>query len=280
MGEPLGEALLLDRRDEIAAADDDGRAGVCPRREVAGDCPGAVREGRDLEDAERPVPEHRLGAGEGVLDQVERLAAEVDDVPRRRDLLGRDRLVLGAAGDLLGDDDVDRQDHPDLALLGEGEDAPRLVDHVVLGQALADRLALGEQERVRHAAAEDEDVDPVEQVVEDLELARDLRPADDRRERAGRLPHEPREHRDLALHQEARVGRQELGDADRARVGAVRRAERVVHVQLRVVRELLRESRVVLLLRRVEPQVLEDEQLAVAQPLHRVDRADAKRIAR
>ena len=88
-----------------------------------------------------------------------------------------------------------------------------------------------------------------------------------------------REHRDLALHQEARVGRQELGDADRARMGAVRGPERVVHVDLGVVRELAGERRVVLLLLGVEAEVLEEEELAVAQPLHGVDRADAERVA-
>ena len=48
--------------------------------------------------------------------------------------------------------------------------APGVVDPVGLGQALADRLALGEQERVGHAAAEDEHVDLGQQVVEDLDL--------------------------------------------------------------------------------------------------------------
>ena len=43
--------------------------------------------------------------------------------------------------------------------------APRLLDHVVLGEALADGLALREQEGVGHAAAEDEDVDLVERGV-------------------------------------------------------------------------------------------------------------------
>ena len=43
--------------------------------------------------------------------------------------------------------------------LGCGQDAPGLLDHVVLGEALADGLALGEQEGVGHAAPEDEEVD-------------------------------------------------------------------------------------------------------------------------
>ena len=74
-----------------------------------------------------------------------------------------------------------------LLLLGRGEDPPGVVDAVVLGEALADALALGEQERVGHPAAEDEDVDLGEQVLEDLDLVRDLGAAEDRRERPRRV---------------------------------------------------------------------------------------------
>ena len=114
--------------------------------------------------------------------------AEVDDVPARRDLLGRDRLVLGAARDLLGDDDVDGQDDPDALLLGGREDRARVLDPVGLGEALADRLALGEQERVGHPAADDQHVDLVEQVSMTLILSLDLGAADDGGERPLRVP--------------------------------------------------------------------------------------------
>ena len=48
----------------------------------------------------------------------------------------------------------------------EREQPPGVVDAIVLGQALADGLALGEQERVRHPAAEDEDVDLRQEVLD------------------------------------------------------------------------------------------------------------------
>ncbi len=95
-------------------------------------------------------------------------------------------LYSRPAGDLLGHDDVDRQDDPDAVLLGRGQDAPGVLDPVGLGQALADGLALGEQERVGHAPAQDEQVDLLEQVVDDLDLVADLGPAEDRGERPGR----------------------------------------------------------------------------------------------
>ena len=65
----------------------------------------------------------------------------------------------------------------------DDEDPASILDPVGLGEALADGLALGEQERVRHAAAEDQQVDLGEQVVDDLDLVGHLGAAEDRRER-------------------------------------------------------------------------------------------------
>jgi hypothetical protein len=65
------------------------------------------------------VPEHGPDIGRCIDDQVLAGLAEVDDVPRRRDLLGLEGLVLGPAGDIR-DDDVDRQDDPDAVVGGRG----------------------------------------------------------------------------------------------------------------------------------------------------------------
>ena len=100
------------------------------------------------------------------------------------------------------------------------------------------------------------------QVLEDPDLVGDLRPAEDRRERPARILEEVREHLDLALHQEAGVGRQELRDADGRGVGPMGRPERVVDVDVGVRGELRREFRVVLLLLGVEAEVLEEDRLA------------------
>ena len=59
----------------------------------------------------------------------------------------------------------------------------------------------------------------------------------------------------------------------------MRRAERVVHVDVRVGRERLRELRVVLLLLGVEAQVLEEQQLAGSEPPHGVLGSRAERVA-
>ena len=237
VGELAGQPLLLDRRHAVAAADDDRDPGLRPVGEIAGDRDRAVGERRDLEHAERAVPEHGLRAGQGFLDRGPALLAEIDDVPRGGELVRPDGLVLRAAGDLLGDHDVDRQDHLHAPLLGEREQPPGVVDAIVLRQALADGLALGEEERVRHPAAEDEHVDLRQEVLDHVDLVADLRPAEDRRERPLRVLEELAEHVDLALHQEPGVGGQDPGDPDGRGVRAMGGPERVVHVDVGVGRE-------------------------------------------
>ncbi len=265
---------------EIAAADDDGRAGLRLVGEEASHRPGAVGERRDLEDAERAVPEHRPGRLECLLHQRLTLLAEIDDVPRRGDLVGGQRLVLGALGDLLGHDDVDRQDDPDALALGHRQDPLGVLHPVVLRQALAHRLALGDEEGVGHPAADDDDVDLVHQVGQDLDLARHLGPADDRRERSLGILEESRQGLDLGLHQQAGVGRQELGDADRRGMRPVGGPEGVVDVQVGVGGQGLGEGGVVLLLLDVEAEVLEQEGLARPEPLDGVLGAQAQGVAR
>ena len=100
VGHLVGEALLRDRGDRVAAADDDRRAGLgrsARNRAIALAC-RAANDG-DLEHAERPVPEHGLGVGASASSmRSERLLAEVDDVPARRDLLGRERSCTPCRG--------------------------------------------------------------------------------------------------------------------------------------------------------------------------------------
>lgn len=155
----------------------------------------------------------------------------------------------------------------------------RVLDPIRLGQALADGLALRQQEGVGHAAAEDEHVDLGQQVVDDLDLVGHLRAAEDRRERSGRRLEQVRQGDDLALHEQARVGRQELRDADRRGMRAMRGTERVVDEDVGVTGQRRREARVVGLLLLVEAQVLEQEQFAGAEALDRVLGADAERVA-
>ena len=155
-------------------------------RQVARHGARAVAEGGHLEHAQGSVPDDGPGGLQGASKATTLCGPDVDRRPAVGDLVRRHDLVLGAAGHLLGDHDVGRQQDRDALGLGRLQDALRVLDAVALQQALAHRVALGHQERVGHAAADDERVDAVHQVFQDGHLAADLGATDDRREgRAG-----------------------------------------------------------------------------------------------
>ena len=77
-----------------------------------------------------------------------------------------------------------------------------------------------------------------------------------------RLLEKSADERDLAGQEQAGGGRKDVGDALRRRVRPMRGAEGVVDVLIEAGCELLREGGVVLLLLRVEPEVLQQEDLA------------------
>ena len=171
VGHLVGEAQLLDGGHGVAAADDDRRAGLGLVGQEARDRLRAVGERRDLEHAQRAVPEDGLGAARGPPRSLaatprrcrrcattpgsSRPARVLYSVPRVTSL-----ATTTSAGRMTGTP----------LRLGRGQDPPRVLDPVGLREALADGLALGEQERVGHAAADDEDVDLGEEVLEDLDL--------------------------------------------------------------------------------------------------------------
>ena len=94
-------------------------------------------------------------------------------------------------------------------------------------------VPLREQEGVGHAAAEHQDVDPRDQIAEQLELGRHLGAADQRDERPLRVVERAGQRLDLGLHQAARRRRQTLGQAGDRGMRAMRGRERIVDVERR-----------------------------------------------
>jgi hypothetical protein len=96
--------------------------------------------------------------------------------------------VAAALGlELARGDDVDRHRHVGAARARIAVDhGARLADQRRLGQAPADRQALGEQEGVGDAAADDQPVDFFAQALQDEQLGRDLAAGDDRDQRPPR----------------------------------------------------------------------------------------------
>ena len=116
-----------------------------------------------------------------------------------------------------------------------------------------------------HLAADEHGVRAPPRLAEHADLVVDLRAAGDEHERSLDLSEQPAERLELALEQEAGVGGQEMRDALGRGVRTVRRAERVVDVEVAALGELAREALVVRRLARVEARVLEHVDALVGQ---------------
>ena len=99
---------------------------------------------------------------------------------------------------------------------------------ILLGERLLNVDALRVQERVRHGAADHQRVDLGDQVLQQLELGRDLRAADDGDDRARRRFQRLAERFELGLHGAARIGRKLVRETFGRGVRAVRGRESVV----------------------------------------------------
>ena len=137
------------------------------------------------------------------------------------------------------------------------------VDLVGFDEGFAGGLALGVEEGVGHAAADDDGVSLVEQVVDDLDLVGDLGSADDGDEGLVGFGEGLAEVGELLLHEQAGGGDfDEVGDAFGGGVGAVGAAEGVVDVDVAETGEFFGEGGVVGLFFGVEAEVFEQEGLA------------------
>ena len=163
---------------------------------------------------------------------------------------------------------IDRQH--DLAPGGScfGEDSARGHDEVGLAERLADGFALRRQERVGHAAADDQRVDFRQQIAEEIELGRNLGAADDRRHRPLRRMQGLLQRLELGLHGAAGIGRKLVAQSFRRSVGPVRDREGVVDVNVAEPGERGDEIRIVLHLAGVEAGILQAQNVA---RLHGVD---------
>ena len=102
------------------------------------------------------------------------------------------------------------------------------VGHVALGQRAADVDALGEQEGVGHAAADGQAVQLADQVFQEVQLGRDLGPADDTDDRLLRIAEGGVQSVQLAAHGFAGVGGDVVCDPFGRGVGAVCGREGIV----------------------------------------------------
>ena len=272
MGELARESRDVERRRRVASAGDGDGARARGVGHGPRDGHGAGVEGLGLERAHRAVPDHLPRRANRVGELRHAARADVEAHPAVGDAADH-HLRLGAGLERPAADVVRRQHDGAPAGACVVQDGVCLLHHVGLDEALAGRDAFGAQERVGHGAADDDGVHLVEEVREGKQLVAHLRAADDRHERALRSLKRLAEEAQLSLEEPSGDGRRALrlhGDGKRHHrgIGAVRGAERVVHVGIGVGGELRGEGGVALLLALLEAQVLEKEHLPGPQRGH------------
>ena len=256
MGDSFGHPGPVDGGDRVSAPHDGGRGAV---RDGPGDGEGAGGEGRNLEYPHRSVPEDGAGGGHRLAVSADGLGADVDpESVADGGVVDADGGVGGVGVEPVGDDMVARQIEPHAVVVRRPLDAADGVGEGVLDQRSAHRAPARLQERVGHGAADEEGVEAGQEVIDDLELARDLGAAEDADERPRGRGEERPEMLELVHHQQPGRG---VGNAarhaDGRGVGPVRGPEGVVDVGVARGGQGVRERGVVGLFPGVEAQVLE-----------------------
>ena len=216
--------------------------------------------GASFEHTHRSVPHHRLRVGEEPRVEPRAFGADVE-AHAIADRRVADLQDFGLRGriDLVGDDVIDGQLQHDAAGLRVLDDRARRILLVFFDQRLADRHAERLEERVGHRAADQQAIDAAEHALDHLDLVGDLGAADDRDERTFGIAERHAEIAQLFLHQQ--TGARGLDVRHHARdrcVSAMRRAKRIVNVDVGELGKRLRKRRIVLFFLSVKAQVLEE----------------------
>ena len=262
MGHLVGVAQLLHSRRAVAAADDGD--GVRTAQGL-GHSLSTLGEGRELKDAHGAVPDDGARVRHGAAVQLHRLRTDIQALPAVGDLPGLHHLTLGVGGEGVRADGVHRQQQL-YALL------PCLLHHLIgvalpvgLQQAVAHLAALGGGERIGHAAADDDGIGDVQQVVDDADLGGDLAAAQDGHQRPLGVGDGTAQELQLLLDQEAGDSGQVRRHAGGGGVGPVHGTEGVGHIQIRHVGQLPGQLRVVLGLAGLKAGVLQQQDLSRLQ---------------
>ena len=239
-----GLTALLDGADGVAAADDGDAAVGLDGRDRVTNAVRTLRERSELEAAHRTVPDDRLGALDGLAEELYGLRTDIEPHPAVGNI-ALESLHLNVAGvllgrELVGDDVVDGEKNLDALGSGGLEHLAAVGDLLVLTEGGADLKTLSLLEGVGHTAADDERIDLVEEALDDRELIGDLSAAENGDERTDGILDSVAEELDFLLEEEAgNGGLQIVGDDGRRSVGAVSRTESVVAVDIAVAGELL-----------------------------------------
>lgn len=227
------DAILGGDGSSVTTADDDNLAVLAALDSGVKGGLGAASKLLKLKDTGRAVPQDGLGLTNGLLEQLNGLLTTVKAHPSIRDtILVSSEASVGVLVELVGSDEVDRQDNLDvlglglLDQLGNGLSTGLVEERVANGEVVLDLL-----EGESHATADDEGVDLVEQVVDELDLVRDLGTTENGKERSLRGLESLGEVVELLLHEETSSLLGQV-NANHGRVSTVSSAESIVYLIL------------------------------------------------
>ena len=259
VADPVGEAELGDRGDRVAAAGDRERVATrrSPRAIAFVPPANASNSNTPTGPFQTMVPARAMI----ILQRGDRRRADIENQVVGVDVL--DRLSVGVRASPRTPSRPRRRPGSAPCPGNSSRMAFASPTRSRLDERLADVAARGQDERVGDAAADDQHVDLRRERAQDRELGRHFRSGDDRDQRTLRIARArwPSASSSAASSGPAHATGAIFGDAVRRRLGAMRRAEGVVDVDVAQRRHLSRERVVVLLLALVEAAVLEQHDL-------------------
>ncbi|MNV52044.1 hypothetical protein D3C71_1441170 [compost metagenome] len=120
-------------------------------------------------------------------------------------------------------------------------------------------------ECIGKAAADQNIVSQVQEVVDNVDFVLNLGTADDGSERTLRVRKSFAQYGQFLLHQKTGYSRQEVSDTFSRSMRTVSRAERVIYEQVSQFSELLSQFRIVLFFTRIETDILKHKHIAIVQ---------------
>ena len=267
MGHLVAVAQDVHRRRGIAAADDGDGVGLSQR---LCNCLCAMRKVGHLKAAHGSIPYNGLRVLHRCREQLFGLRSDIQSLPAVRDLASAYHLLIAVVGESVTNAVVHRKKKLHALFLRLFHHAKRVLHVVVLAQGGSDMAAHGLAERIRHAAADDQNVYLVKQILNNGNLAGNLGAAQDRYKGSLGIVYCVSKEVNLLLHQVAY--NRGVHILRHTYVGAVRsmsRSESVVYENIAERSQLFAELIAVLGLFRAVTGILKENHVAV---LHRLNR--------
>src|ERR1035441_7538874 len=165
MGDLVGYAGGFDGGHGVSAPNDRRGSGIF--RHGMSDLEGAFSKGRHFENAHGAVPDNGAGAGYLFRKRLDRSRADIEGHHVGRDgLAAVDNFGQGAGFDAVGNDVIGGQEELELVSFRLLQKVAGEFDLVLFDHTLANGFALRFEESVGHTAADNENVNFAEQVLD------------------------------------------------------------------------------------------------------------------